>query len=44
MGASPGGVMDVAKKRAGGPQFWETNEYAVRPSNITPEKETGIGG
>jgi len=40
---APGGVLDVARKHAGGPQFWETNEYAVHPSNITPDKETGIG-
>ena len=39
----PGGVLDTAKRHAGGPQVWETAEYRVRPSNITPDKETGIG-
>src|SRR5436190_19437324 len=40
----PGGVLDTSKRHAGGPQVWETAEYKVRPSNITPDKETGIGG
>src|SRR5689334_14316354 len=40
----PGGVLDSAKRHAGGPQVWETAEYKVRPSNITPDKDTGIGG
>jgi mono/diheme cytochrome c family protein len=40
----PGGVLDVAKRHAGGPQVWETDEYKVHPSNITMDKETGIGG
>ena len=39
----PGGVLDTAKRHAGGPQVWETSEYKVRPSNITPDKATGIG-
>src|SRR5437016_10446355 len=39
----PGGVLDTARRHAGGPQVWETNEYKVRPSNITPDKATGIG-
>ena len=38
------GVLDTAKRHAGGPQVWETDEYKVRPSNITMDKETGIGG
>jgi mono/diheme cytochrome c family protein len=38
------GVLDTAKRHAGGPQVWETDEYKVRPSNITPDKATGIGG
>ena len=40
----PGGVLDTARRHAGGPQVWDTPEYNVRPSNITPDKETGIGG
>jgi mono/diheme cytochrome c family protein len=39
----PGGVLDTAHRHAGGPQVWETAEYKVHPSNITPDKETGIG-
>jgi len=40
----PKGVLDTANRHAGGPQVWETAEYRVRPSNITPDKDTGIGG
>ena len=40
----PGGVLDTARRHAGGSQVWDTPEYNVRPSNITPDKETGIGG
>lgn len=39
----PGGVLDVARKHAGGPQVFDTAQYTVHPSNITPDKETGIG-
>src|SRR5438067_8709950 len=39
----PGGVLDTSKRHAGGPQVWDTAEYHVRPSNITPDKDTGIG-
>jgi mono/diheme cytochrome c family protein len=39
----PGGVLDVSKRHAGGPQVWDTPEYMVHPSNITPDKATGIG-
>src|SRR5437762_10081395 len=39
----PGGVLDTAKRHAGGPQVWDTAEYTVRPPNITPDKDTGIG-
>src|SRR5438045_9183013 len=39
----PGGVLDTTRRHAGGPQVWETAEYRVHPSNITPDKETGIG-
>jgi mono/diheme cytochrome c family protein len=40
----PGGVIDAARLYAGGPQTWETSEYTVKGSNITPDKQTGIGG
>jgi mono/diheme cytochrome c family protein len=40
----PKGVLDRSRLHAGGPQpVWDTAEYTVRPSNITPDKETGIG-
>ena len=39
----PKGVLDTANRHAGGPQVWETAEYKVRPTNITPDKDTGIG-
>ena len=40
----PGGVLDTSKRHAGGPvPVWDTAEYTVRPTNITPDKETGIG-
>jgi mono/diheme cytochrome c family protein len=39
----PKGVLDKSKLHAGGPQVWDTAEYTVRPSNITPDAETGIG-
>ena len=39
----PGGVLDTTRRHAGGPQVWETAQYRVHPSNITPDKETGIG-
>jgi mono/diheme cytochrome c family protein len=38
----PGGL-DTARRHAGGPQVWETAEYRVHPTNITPDKQTGIG-
>ena len=40
----PGGVIDAARLYAGGPQTWDTAEYTVKGSNITPDKQTGIGG
>src|SRR2546425_4221794 len=40
----PKGVLDTANRHAGGPQVWDTAEYTVRPSNITPDKDSGIGG
>src|SRR4051812_10060515 len=39
----PGGVLDTARKHAGGPQVWDTPEYTVRGSNISPDEATGIG-
>ena len=39
----PGGVLDTKRLHAGGPQVWDTPEYTVRPSNITPDKASGIG-
>src|SRR3954465_14981473 len=39
----PGGVLDTTRRHAGGPQVRETAEYRGHPSNITPDKETGIG-
>ena len=39
----PKGVLDKARLHAGGPQVWDTPEYTVRPSNITPDPETGVG-
>jgi mono/diheme cytochrome c family protein len=39
----PKGVLDKGRLHAGGPQIWDTDEYTVRPTNITPDKETGIG-
>jgi mono/diheme cytochrome c family protein len=40
----PGGVFDMAKQLSGGPQTWDTPQYRVKGSNITPDKDTGIGG
>jgi len=40
----PGGVLDTSRRHAGGPQVWETAQYKVHPSNITPDRQTGIGG
>jgi len=39
-----GGALDTARLHAGGPQTWETSEYRVKGANITPDRETGIGG
>jgi mono/diheme cytochrome c family protein len=40
----PGGVLDTARLHAGGPQTWDTSEYTVKGANITPDRESGIGG
>ena len=39
----PGGALDTKRLHAGGPQVWETSEYTVRGSNITPDRQTGLG-
>jgi mono/diheme cytochrome c family protein len=33
----------MAKRFSGGSQLWDTPAYTVRGSNITPDRETGIG-
>jgi len=38
----PGGF-DTAKKFSGGSQLFESPSYVVKGSNITPDRETGIG-
>ena len=41
----PGGVLDTAKRHAGSPvPQIDTPEWSAHPTNITPDKETGIGG
>ena len=39
----PGGVFDDAKRLSGGPQTWDEPAFTVKGSNITPDKDTGIG-
>jgi mono/diheme cytochrome c family protein len=39
----PGGLI-MEKKFSGGSQVWDTPAYTVRGTNITPDRETGIGG
>jgi mono/diheme cytochrome c family protein len=36
--------LDMSKRFSGGAQVWDEPAYLVRGSNITPDKETGIGG
>jgi mono/diheme cytochrome c family protein len=38
----PGGFI-MEKRFAGGSQVWDTPAYTVRGTNITPDRETGIG-
>jgi len=38
-----GGVFDKARAFSGGPQTFDTPTFTVKGSNITPDKETGIG-
>ena len=39
----PGGVFIMEKRFSGGSQTWNTPAYTVKGSNITPDRETGIG-
>jgi mono/diheme cytochrome c family protein len=39
-----GGALDMARAFSGGPQTWDTPAFTVKGSNITPDKETGVGG
>jgi len=36
--------LDMSKRFSGGWQVWDEPAYLVRGSNITPDRETGIGG
>src|SRR5262247_780104 len=38
-----GGVFVMEKRFSGGSQTWDTPKYTVKGSNITPDRETGIG-
>ncbi len=38
----PGGLI-MEKKFSGGSQVWDTAAYTVRGTNITPDRDTGIG-
>ena len=40
----PGGVFAMDKQLSGGPQEWDTPTFKVRGANISPDRETGIGG
>src|SRR5262249_30306078 len=39
----PGGAFDMSKRFSGGSQTWDTPQYLVKGSNISPDPETGIG-
>jgi mono/diheme cytochrome c family protein len=39
----PGGVFDMTRRFSGGSQVWDEKAYTVRGTNITPDRETGIG-
>ena len=39
----PGGVLDMTKELSGGPQTWDTPQYRVKGSNISQDRESGIG-
>jgi mono/diheme cytochrome c family protein len=38
-----GGAIDVSRQYSGGPQTWDTPAYTVKGTNITPDRDTGIG-
>jgi mono/diheme cytochrome c family protein len=40
----PGGVFAMDRQLSGGPQQWDTPAFKVRGSNITSDRDTGIGG
>ena len=39
----PGGVFNMTRRFSGGSQVWDEPAYTVRGSNITQDRETGIG-
>lgn len=39
----PGGGAAMDKRFSGGSQIWDEAEYRVKGSNITPDRDTGIG-
>src|SRR5829696_3706762 len=39
----PGGGAAMDKRMSGGSQVWDEAEYWVKGSNITPDRDTGIG-
>jgi mono/diheme cytochrome c family protein len=39
----PGGNFDMTKRFSGGSQTWDERAYTVKGSNITTDRETGIG-
>jgi mono/diheme cytochrome c family protein len=39
----PGGNFNMERRFSGGSQVWDERAYTVRGSNITPDRETGIG-
>jgi mono/diheme cytochrome c family protein len=39
----PGGVFLMEKQLSGGPQTWDEPTFKVKGSNITPDRESGIG-
>ena len=41
--ARAGGGFDMEKRFSGGSQTWDEAAYTVQGSNITPDRETGIG-
>jgi mono/diheme cytochrome c family protein len=40
---APGGALAMDRQLSGGPQEWDTPTFKVRGSNITPDRDTGIG-